>query len=234
MDDGPCSRTLVRLSCVHGLEQPAGPVAGDRTPAVRAGPGRRGRTRVPAQATFGRADGDHPARVGHAVRRAALPQPLQLPRRRQQSHRSRGGGESARLERVGTHRSRQLRRSTALRRGQHRLRPPQHLRRRAQSRTQRTPERRARSGRFTSAGPGQGSGGISPARLGNDRGTPGGRREGQAVVRRRRAHRHRARPLGDSHRLPQGDAVAGGDRRPRRPLRPRPRRRRAQWPRQAR
>ena len=164
-----------------------------------------------------------------AVRRAALPQPLQLPRRCQLSDRPGRRGSATRSQCAGHHRPRQLRRRTALRRGQHRLWPPQHLRCRAQPRTQRATERHARSGRRTPAGPRQGSGGLPPAGLGDDRGAPDGRREGQAVVRPRRAHRHRPRPLGDPHRLPQGDAVAGGDRRSRRPLRPRPRRRRAEW-----
>ena len=59
------------------------------------------------------------------------------------------------------------------------------------------------------AGAGPRAGGLPPAVPATGRGAPGRRREGQAALRLRRAHRGRRRALAHSHRMPQRPCAPG-------------------------
>ena len=78
-----------------------------------------------------RASGPPAGRPDRAVRRAALPQQLQLPRRGQRPRGADRGSGPARAGRHRHHRSRRLLRRVPVRRGRAGVRPADHLRRRA-------------------------------------------------------------------------------------------------------
>ena len=199
---------------LHRPPHRPGPAAGTRRVPEHADGGDSpawSRTRQPFEPRRARA----PARRG-ALRRAALPLELQLPRRRQPPRGARRGGRPARPRGPRPHRPRRLLRRRPLRRGGPGRRRPHHLRRRAEPRAHRPPERRRRPRGQPRPRPRPRPRGLRPPRPHHLHRPPPGRREGQARLRPRRAGRRPRRPLARAHRLPQGD-------RPRRPRRRRAR-----------
>ena len=223
-----------------------------RGPWIEPTPGRRRRQPgLVAQAPALRAAaGARPgrARVG-ALRRAALPLQLQLPRRRLAPRGAGRGGGPARARGAGPHRPRRLLRRGALRRGGPGARPAHRVRRRADPRSHRRhrsgdadpgghrrahllvlardPQGYARLARAISRGPAAGREGRAPhlARRAGRAGRPGRPTTGWCSPAAARA-RCRPRSCAD------GPAAAGARARPaRRRVRPRPRGRRAVGPR---
>ena len=117
-----------------------------------------------------------------ALRRAARPLGLQLPRRRQRSRGAGRRGGPARARRAGPHRPRRPLRRGALRRGGPGLRAADGLRRRAhRSAPADARDRRARPDGHAPGGAGPRPRGLRAARRGARRGPPGRRGEGAAA-----------------------------------------------------
>ena len=187
----------------------------ERTLSDRA---RTGRTsRVPAGAnggdspawSYARPTYVPPAGAGaagqrHALRRAALPLHLQLPRRGQPPRGAGRGGGAPRAGGAGHHRPRRLLRRGALRRGGPGGGHAHRVRRRAVARAHQAAERRARPGGQPPARAGPRPGGLRPAGVHHQRRPAARGREGQADLRRHRLGGGPRRPLAGAHRLPQG------------------------------
>ena len=123
-----------------------------------------------------------PSRAGRAVRRAALPQQLQLPRRRQRPGGAGRGGGPARPARAGDHRPRRvLRRRRASPRRRRRTTLRDRLRRRALARADRPQNGVRRPRGQPPAGAGPRGRGLPPAGRGDHRGAAARRREGPAA-----------------------------------------------------
>ncbi len=181
--------------------------------------GGRGRRRLPrlvAQAPRLRAPGGaaRSRRRDRAVRGAARPLQLQLPRRREPARAPHRGGGAARPARPRGHRPRRPLRHRA--HGGGRCSRAEHrgdgVRGRALPGTVRPAERRSRPGGQPPARARPARGGLPPARDGDHRGAAHRRREGPSDLRPRVARRARRRALADPHRLPQGRGAAGAGR----------------------
>ena len=145
------------------------------------------------------AAGPRAARRCGALRRAALPLELQLPRRCEPSRRARGRSGAPRPRSARAHRPRRLLRRGPLRRSRARDRPAHRVRRRAHARCDRPAERRRRSCRITHDRARRRARRLRAARP-RDQPRADGRGEGRAAhfarsARRREPHERRP-PLG--------------------------------------
>ena len=156
--------------------------AARRPTAATARPGRASATATPHRCC------DEPA-VARALRRAALPLQLQLPRRREPARGARRAGEAARAGGDGAHRPRRHVRRGPLRRGGGRAGRRHGVRHRALAGPVRPAERRGRPGGHPPAAARPRSRGL-PRALPHDQRRPAARRgEGPPGLRPRRAGR---------------------------------------------
>ncbi len=203
---------------LHGwvgtTDRRAGPRWSACSPASRGAPGRRWPSRPVTVATArpGRASGEAMSRrtgapgavrLTHlgALRRAARPLGVQLPRRGEHARGAGRGGHPARPACHRADRPRRFVRGGAIRRGRQGAGHGHGVRRGTLAR-ERPPHRGSRSSRSAPAGAGARTGGVSKAVAAAGKGASGRWREGQAALRLRRVDRGRGRALARPHRLP--------------------------------